>query len=167
MTTLTMKSLIRLLAVAGLGLAGLSSSLMAQCASGSLVVVVNKDNPSDSLSMAQLRKLMLGDVRNWPNKKPVLVVRRESASPVFQCVLSAIVRMTDAEFKRYQMNVEFRGEEAVPLKTATSPATAAKMVGDAPGAITVVESSAVPPAGGSLKVVRINGKMPGDPGYPL
>ena len=45
----------------------LSANAVAQCASGSLVVLVNKNNPSDSLSMAQLRKLMLGDVRNWPD----------------------------------------------------------------------------------------------------
>ena len=145
----------------------LSSAALAECAAGGLVVVVNKNNPSESLSMAQLRKLMLGDVRNWPDKKPVLVVRRDSSSPVFQCVLSAVVRMSDAEYKRYLMNVEFRGDDAVPLKTANSPANAAKLVVDAPGGITVVESSAAPAAGGALKVVKINGKMPGEPGYPL
>jgi ABC-type phosphate transport system substrate-binding protein len=139
---------------------------MAECPGGSVTVLVNKANPTDSLSMAQLRKLMLGDVRAWPDKKPVLVVRRDSASPAFQCVLTAVVRMTDAEFKRYQMNTEFRGDEAVPLKTAGSPATAIKLVGDTVGAITVVEASAAP-AAGNLKVVRINGKMPGEPGYPL
>ena len=158
MQNTTMKSLIRFLLAASLLSIGLSTQLFAQCSPGGLVVLVNKDNPSDSLSMAQLRKLMLGDVRSWPNKKPVLVVRRESSSPVFQCVLSAIVRMTDAEFRRYQMNVEFRGEEAVPLKMAPSPATAEKIVTDSPGAITIVESSAVPAGGGPFKVVRINGK---------
>jgi len=141
----------------------------AECPAGSVTVLVNKSNPTDSLSMAQLRKLMLGDVHAWPDKKPVLVVRREAGSPAFQCVLSAVVRMTEAEFKRYQMNAEFRGDEAVASKAAGSPASAMKLVVDSAGAITVLEGAAAAAvtANGILKIVRINGKVPGEAGYPL
>ena len=42
------------------------SCARAQCVPGGLAVIVNKANPVESLSMAQLRKLILGDVRAWP-----------------------------------------------------------------------------------------------------
>src|ERR1035438_6073900 len=71
------------------------AGLHAQCLSGGMVVIVNKANATESLSMAQLRKLILGDVRTWPDRKPVLLVSREFSSDVFRCVLSSIVRMND------------------------------------------------------------------------
>lgn len=143
-----------------------SACLFGECSPNTLTVLVNKANPTESLSMPQLRKLMLGDVHSWPDKKPVLVVRRDAASPAFHCLLSAVVRMTESEFKRYLMNTEFRGEEAVPQRTAATADAAVKMVISVPGSIAIVEGAAVQ-SNPALKVVRINGKMPGEPGYPL
>src|SRR5580692_10472478 len=80
-----------------------------QCVSGGLAVIVNKGNATESLSVAQLRRLILGDVRTWPDKKPVMLVSREASSDVFKCVLSSIVRMSDAEYHRYIVGSEFRG----------------------------------------------------------
>jgi ABC-type phosphate transport system substrate-binding protein len=139
----------------------------AECAAGGLVVTVNKSNPADSLSMAQLRKLVLGDVRTWPDNKPVSLVTRDSASSVFKCILTAVVRMTDSEYRRYLANAEFRGDEVMPIKTVDSGATAARVVANSPGAIGVVEASAADAIASAVKVVRINGKLPGEAGYPL
>src|ERR1700761_2678848 len=83
----------------------------AQCA---LAVIVNPKSAVDSLSSAQLRRLILGDVRSWPDQKPVAIVTLDPASPVEQCVMSKVVRLSDAEYRRYLMSAEFRGEE--PLK---------------------------------------------------
>ena len=139
----------------------------AQCAAGGLAVVVNKANPTDSLSMAQLRKLIMGDVHAWPDQKKILLIARDPSSPVYKCVLSMIVRMSDSEYHRYVMNAEFRGEEPVQMKAADSGATAVKVVGSAPGSISVVETNLLSTLGPTVKVVRINGKQPGEAGYPL
>jgi ABC-type phosphate transport system substrate-binding protein len=85
------------------------AGLQAQCLPGGLAVIVNKANATESLSMAQLRKLILGDVRTWPDKRPVTLVSRELSSDVFKCVLSSIIRMNDAEYHRYILSTEFRG----------------------------------------------------------
>ena len=144
-----------------------SSTVRAQCAPSGMIVVVNQSNPTDGLSMAQLRKLMLGDIHNWPDHKPVTVVRREPTSEVTKCVLSYVVRMTDAEYSRYLMNVEFKGDQSVAIKAATSASAVSKFVAGSPGAIGVVEKAAENAIGPGLKVLRINGKKPGEPGYPL
>ena len=139
---------------------------LAECASGGLAVVVNKASSTDSLSPAQLRRILLGEIRNWPDHKPVVLVSRDTSSEVGKCVLSQVTRMSDAEYHRYLLSVEFRGGEAVNIKTSDSAQAAAKLVTGSPGAVAVVESSALPQISPLVKVVKIDGKLPGEPGYP-
>lgn len=139
----------------------------AQCSTTSMAVIVNKSSHVDSLAVAQLRRLILGDIRNWPDQKPVAIVSREPTSSVNQCVLSKVVRLSDSEYHRYLMNAEFRGEEAIVTQTANSDAMAARIVAGSPGSFVVVDAASVPSFGGAVKVVRINGKLPGEAGYPL
>jgi hypothetical protein len=142
-------------------------SAHAECPANGLAVIVNKDNATEGLSMAQLRRLLLGDMRNWPDKKKVALVAPDPQSAAFKCMLSAVVRMSDVEYHRFIANVQFRGEEPVELHTAGSGLAAAKMVAGAAGAIAIVESSALPAISSSVRVLRINGKQPGESGYPL
>lgn len=145
----------------------ISAAAGAQCAPGSLVVVVNKANSTESLSMAQLRKLMLGDVRNWPDHKPVTLVARDFSSKTFECALAAVVRQSVPDYRRYVMNAEFRGDEPIAIQTADSAASAARIVASYQGAIAIVESSALNGIANAVKVVKVNGKAPGETGYPL
>jgi hypothetical protein len=144
-----------------------SFSARAECPANGLAIVVNKANPTEGLSMAQLRRLLLGDLRSWPDKKPVVLIAPDPTSPAFRCILSAVVRMTDAEYHRYIANAEFRGEEPVQLRTAVSAPIAAVQVSAAAGSIAIVEAAGLPSISSSVRVVRINGKQPGEPGYPL
>jgi hypothetical protein len=139
----------------------------AQCAPGSLVVIVNKASTVESLSMAQLRKVMLGDVRTWPDRKPVMVVSREPSSPAAQCVLSKVVRLSDAEYHRYIMSAEFRGDEAMVVQTINSDLTIGRFIAGTTSAVAVVQASSLPAIASSVKVLRIEGKLPGEAGYPL
>jgi len=156
----------RLLGALALALS-LSVSVHAQCPANGLAVVVNKGNPTEGLSMAQLRRLLLGDMRNWPDKQKVSLVAPDPQSAAFKCLLSAVVRMTDVEYRRFIAGVQFRGDEPVDLHSASSGPAAAKMVSGAPGAIAIVESGALPAISSSVRVLRINGKEPGESGYPL
>lgn len=117
--------------------------------------------------MAQLRRLLLGDMRNWPDKQKVSVVAPDPQSAAFKCLLSAVVRMTDVEYRRFMASAQFRGDEPVDLHTAASGAAAAKMVSGAPGAIGIVETGTLPGISSTVRVLRINGKQPGESGYPL
>ena len=139
----------------------------AQCPAGSLAVIVNKSNPTDSLSMAQLRRILIGDVRAWPDHKSLAMVARDASSKVSQCALSNIVRMNDAEYRRYLMSAEFRGDDAMAIQTVDSDGSAARVIAGSAGAIAIVDLSSLPSISGSVKVVRVNGKNPGEAGYPL
>ena len=155
------------LVLASLATIFFAADARAQCPANGLAVVVNNANATEGLSMAQLRRLLLGDMRNWPDKKKVALVTPDPQSPAFKCLLSAIVRMTDVEYHRFIANVQFRGEEPVELHPASSGIAAAKMVAGSPGAIAIVEASSLPAISSTVRVLRINGKQPGEPGYPL
>jgi len=139
----------------------------AQCVPGGLAVIVNKANPVESLSMAQLRKLILGDVRAWQNSKTVALVARDPSSKDFQCVLSTVVRLSVAEYHRYIISAEFRGDDPMVIQTVDSDATAGRSVSGSAGGLAVVEANSLPAMGGSVKVIHIEGKALGQPGYPL
>jgi len=141
--------------------------LSAQCLAGGMAVIVNKTNTTESLSMAQLRKLILGDVRTWPDKQPVMLVSREPSSDLFKCLLSSIIRMNDAEYHRYILSSEFRGGEPLAVRTVNSGAVAAKIIAALGGSMAVVSANELPALGGTVRVVRVNGKEPGEAGYPL
>jgi ABC-type phosphate transport system substrate-binding protein len=139
----------------------------AECVTGGLAVVVNKTNLTESLSVAQLRRLLLGDVRTWPDKKAVTLISREASSDVFKCVLSSIVRMSEAEYRRYIVNAEFRGGDPLAVQAVNSGAGAAKIISGAAGSIAVVQASDLPGIAGTVRVVKVNGKEPGEAGYPF
>ena len=119
----------------------------AQCVPGGLAVVVNKANPVESLSMAQLRKLILGDVRAWQNNKNVALIARDPYTKDFQCVLSTIVRLSVAEYHRYIISAEFRGDDPMVIQTVDSDATAGKYVSGSAGGLAIVEANSVPAIG--------------------
>ena len=141
--------------------------LPAECVSGGIAVVVNKTNGIDSLTLSQLRKVLMGEARNWPDRKAVVIVNREPNSNVFHCMLAAIIGLSEDEYRRSLLNREFRGDEPAPVRVAVSTSSAVSTVVEIEGGITLVESSVVSRLPSSVKVLRINGKAPGDAGYPL
>jgi hypothetical protein len=114
-----------------------------------------------------LRKLILGDVRAWQNSKNVALIARDPTSKDFQCMLSGIVRLSVAEYHRYIISAEFRGDEPMVIQTVDSDAAAGKSVVGSAGGLAIVEASSLPAMGASVKAIRIEGKTLGQPGYPL
>ena len=138
----------------------------AQCVPGGFAVVVNNANPVESLSMAQLRKLILGDVRAWQDHKNVALVARDSSTKDFQCALSAIVRLSVAEFQRYIISAEFRGDEPCHPDRGLRRRSGQNSR-RVRGGLAIVEANSLPAIGAAVKVIRIEGKALGQPGYPL
>jgi hypothetical protein len=146
---------------------GFCAGLSAECPANGLVVVVNKNNPTEDLTMAQLRRFLLGEARTWPDKKQVVMVAAQPQSPAYKCMLSTVAKMSDSEFGRYNAGAEFRGEEPVQIRVAISGPAAAVMVSSAPGSLAIMGAAELPSIESSVRVLKINGKQPGEAGYPL
>jgi ABC-type phosphate transport system substrate-binding protein len=137
----------------------------AQNASGlDIAVVVHPDTPISSLSLSEVRKVFLGDRQYWSTNVPVVLLIRAPVARERNVVLKIIYQMSELQFKQYWIAKIFRAESASAPKVVYSNDMANELVSAIPGAIAFIDSKAVRPG---AKVVRVDGHLPGEPGYPL
>ncbi len=79
-------------------------------------------------------------------------------------VLKVIYRMSEAEFRQFWIAKIYRAEVASGPKVVYSNEVATELVLALPGSVAFIDASQVPKG---LKVLKIDGKLPGDAGYPL
>lgn len=135
-----------------------------EASGGTLAVIVHENSPVTSLTVAEFRKVLLGETSEWPDGKRVVLVERDQTSGALRTTLRLICKMTPLEYKRHLLAIEFQGGRVPLEKILNSDEAAAKFVRSVPGAIGVVENSSLA-AVQHVKVVRLGGKLPGEPGY--
>ena len=132
--------------------------------SSDLAIIVNKSNQVDDISLANLRKIFLAEQKYWSDQHRVTVVMREPGQAERAAVLRQLYRMSNGDYARYFLHAEFTGEGHGVPKSLSSAAGVRKFVYNVPGAIGYVRADEVD---GSVKVVRVDGRAPGEIGYPL
>lgn len=140
-----------------------SSAAMAQ-SGGDVAVAVHPDVPIDNLSLSELRRIVLGDREFWPGSVRVVLLVRAPVAHERDVVLKTVCQMTEAQFRQHWIGKVFRADVPVGPKIVYSAEMSADLVNRMPGSITFVDA---PSAGRNLKIVRIDGRLPGQPGYPL
>jgi ABC-type phosphate transport system substrate-binding protein len=115
-------------------------------------VVVNKDNPSHSVSKAQLRKMILGEATSWPGGAKVVVLLGPSGDGARAAALKAVCGMSEAEFAKHALEASFAGAGKSSLKTLPSAAAVRAVAALTPGAVGIVEGG---DAGAGLRVLTI------------
>ncbi|HKU25699.1 MAG TPA: hypothetical protein VJQ54_09530 [Candidatus Sulfotelmatobacter sp.] len=129
-----------------------------------VAVVVNPDTPVSDLSLADVRKVFLGDRQYWTSNIPVVLMIRAPVARERDVVLKIIYQMSEARFKQYWIAKIFRAESASAPKVVYSNSMANDLVTAIPGAIAFIDSREVRPG---AKIVRVDGRLPGEAGYPL
>jgi hypothetical protein len=132
--------------------------------SNAVAIVVRPDLPVDNLSFAELRRLMLGDRQFWTSNLKVTLLIRAPGARERDVVLKTIYQMSEAQFRQYWIAKVFRAEAASSPRIVYSNMMATELATQIPGAVAFVDAAQVPK---SLKVLRINGFLPGEPKYPL
>jgi hypothetical protein len=132
--------------------------------SSNIAVIVNPDTPVSDLSLEDVRKIFLGDRQYWTAKLPVVVLMRAPVARERDTVLQIVYRMNEAQFKRYWIAKIFRAESATAPKIVYSNDVANDLTATMPGAIAFMDSRDV---GAGVKVIRVDGLLPGQAGYPL
>lgn len=143
--------------------ATLPATIRAQ-ASGDVAVVVHADVAADTLTLAELRRITLGDREFWPGSARITLLIRAPIAHERDVVLKSICQMTEAQFRQHWIAKVFRADTAVAPKIVYSTEMAIDLVNRIPGAITFIDMSEV---SSRLKVLRIDGRLPGEKGYPL
>lgn len=130
----------------------------------SVGIVVNRSNPVENLSFAELRKIFLGEQSHWSNGRRISIVMLEAGKQERQAVLAQIYRMDDKEFDKHFSQGLSSGEIHAAPKTLATTTEVLKYVYNVPGAIGYVR---VTEADDSVKILHIDSRLPGDKDYSI
>ena len=143
----------------------MASGVEAQAATGEAVaIVVHPQVAIDDLSVDQLKSIFLAEQQHWPDRSRITLLVRAAKAPERDLVLNAVYGMSEDRYRQYWIAKMFRAEVASGPKIVFSTDMLRDLVAVIPGSIGFVPASAVGP---DLKVIRIDGMLPGDEGYPL
>ena len=146
--------------VVGLSLILLPVAIAA--AANDLAVVVHPDVPSTGVSFPELRQLLFADRVFWSPKVRVTILI--PAGRERTVLLNTVYRMTEAQFRQFWIARIFRAEASIGPKIVYTDEMAVELVEAIPGALAVIDAAHVP---GHLRVLKIDGRLPGEKGYPL
>ncbi len=142
----------------------LAPPLAAQRHDVDIAVVVHPDTPISNLTLPEVRKVFLGDRQYWSSNIPVVLLIRAPVARERDVVLKIIYQMSESQFKQYWIAKIFRAESATAPKVVYSNDMANQLVTAIPGAIAFIDSKDVK---AGAKVLRVDGHLPGEAGYPL
>lgn len=142
-----------------------AASARAPQGSNEIAVIVNKSNPVEDLPLSELREYFLAERGHWPNGGgKVRVVMLDPGLPAREAALRLIYNMNEKAYVSYFLGKKFRGESLEEPREQSSASDVIKFVSFVPGAIGYVRPEEVD---ASVKVIRVDGLAPGDPGYKL
>jgi hypothetical protein len=139
------------------------SGALAAPPSEALAVVTSKDGGIEELSLYQLKRVYLGDKIQGPGGQNLLPLSRDPKGAERIGFDRSVLDMSPEQVARYWIDRKIRGQSAAP-KAVDPAAVVQRVVARLPGAIGYVRAHEVT---AEVRVVRIDGKKPGDPGYAI
>ena len=127
-----------------------------------IAIIVNRSNPVETLSVAELRAIFLAERKSWPDGRRITIAVRRPGEPERGTVLETICRMTEESLTRYMLHRVFIGETPSVPKTLTTANGVRRFVVNVPGAIGYVRISDLD---ASVKAILVAGIAPGAEGY--
>ena len=133
-------------------------------ASNAIAIVVHKGTEVDNLSLHELRSIFMANQQFWSDRTRIILLVRAPKSEERDFVLDTIYQMDEAQFRQYWIAKMFRAEVPRGPKIVFSTDMMLDLVVAIPGSISFINASEVTD---DVQVVRIDGKLPADEGYPL
>jgi ABC-type phosphate transport system substrate-binding protein len=126
-----------------------------------VAVVVNPKNPITSVTKSDLRKIFAGEKRTWPGGLSIKPVVRVPGS-YERVVLLRLLGMSESEYKQYWIAQVFHGEAQAEPVALFSNGMQKEAITAFPGAIALIAPEDVR---SGMKVLKVDGHLPGEPGY--
>lgn len=131
---------------------------------GEIAIIINKENIINDISYNDLVKIFKQERQYWHSGKKIYLVMREAGDLQKKMVLKKIYKMDDEELKKLWLAKLFRGEISSFPKSLGSDEAAKRFVSQVPNAVSFIASESLDD---SVKVLRIDGRLPKDKGYIL
>jgi ABC-type phosphate transport system substrate-binding protein len=126
-----------------------------------MAVVVSVSSKLSDISLAELAKLCKGTQKTWPDGKAFTLVIRDPQSPEMRIPDEKLFGVGPAEMKGL---IGKLNESRVLIKVVENDEDLLRTVGSTPGAAGIVDVYSI---NSSVKVLRVDGKLPFDMGYAL
>ena len=150
--------LYRALAIACVVAMGAVSAL---AAFKNMAIVTSATSKVNDVTLADMTKFCKGTTRAWPDGKNFSIVIKSPDAPEMHGVLQKLFGATGSDAKAAIAKLN---ETRSVVKIVDNDEELLKVVGATPGAVGVVDVYSI---NSSVKVLRIDGKLPFDVGYAL
>ena len=136
-------------------------TIPARSALAQTAVIVHRSSVVSDVKLDELRRFFLGQGSIVASGQHVMLVE---LTPVRTRFYKRLLGLTPDEVRRRLIGVVFRGDAlTLPFELA-DPAAVKKFVAEHAGAVAFIDVADVDD---TIKALRIDGKRPGDPQYPL
>lgn len=125
-------------------------------------IVVGKDNPVDEMSFADLKRLYKGEFVNDRAGNKLIPLALPARSPDRVAFDELVLAMAPSEVANYWVDRKIRGLSGAP-KSVESPDLLMRILARLPSSVGYVPEKQA--QGSDVKIVKIDGKLPGEPGY--
>jgi ABC-type phosphate transport system substrate-binding protein len=129
-----------------------------------LALISNKSNEVVAVTTPELVKVCKGQVSRWPDGKPVSFITRDPAAPEMRLLLEKVYGMSKDEVKATIASANHSRANHPAIVVVDSDEAVVKKVESLPGAVGLVDVYSI---SGAVTVLKVGGKLPLEPGYPL
>jgi ABC-type phosphate transport system substrate-binding protein len=129
-----------------------------------MAVVCNKSNVITAVTMPELVKICKGQTNRWGDGKPITLFTRDPAAPDMKLVLEKIYGIPKSEVIGMIAAANHGRINHPAIILVDSDEALLRKVESLPGAVGLVDVYSI---NSRVAVVRVNGKLPFEAGYPL
>jgi ABC-type phosphate transport system substrate-binding protein len=141
-----------------------------QAAADDVAVIVNKSNPVNAFTMAELQKILLGPRPKWTTGKEISVLMTQPGQPERSGTLKIVCGMSETDFNLHFIRGLRKPDGSTTADNGSSPKVFSsgvqlrQSVASGPNAVGFIKASEVDD---SVKVVSVDGSSPGQLAYKL
>jgi hypothetical protein len=129
-----------------------------------IAVVANKSGSVTTIALADLVKICKAQTSRWPDGTPVTLVIRDPGAPEMKMVSEKIYSMTADQVRDLVVTANHGRNSHPAIVVVDSDEEVIHRVQGTPGTVGLVDVYSIT---GGVNVVKIGGKLPLEPGYPL
>jgi hypothetical protein len=126
-----------------------------------IAVVMSAGTKVEDVQLSELVKLCKGLQKTWIEGKSFTLVMTDPGTPEMRAAVQKLFGMTPAELKAGLAKLN---ESRLVVQIVDSDADLLRTVGATPGSVGIVDVYAI---NSTVKVLRVDGKLPFDVGYAL
>jgi hypothetical protein len=134
-------------------------ALFAAPAVKNMAVVVSAGSKLTDVPLADLTKLCKGVQKTWPDGKPFTLVMKDPESPEMRTAVVKLFGVTPGDIKAAIAKLN---EARLVIRIVENDEELLRTVGATPGAVGILDVYSI---NSSVKVLRVDGKLPFDLGY--